>query len=75
MQSWTAGYYPPVGPAATANGNGGGGGASTLGANFGFNLGHETFRVQVAITGLVIAAFIGLLLLHRNGQRFSVHVQ
>ena len=46
----------------------------TVGANLGFNVGHETFRVQLAIGGLLMAAFVVLLLLHRGGNRFSVKV-
>jgi hypothetical protein len=57
---------PAVGnPAATQ---------SLVGAQFGFNLGSQTFRVQLAITGLLILAFSVLVLMHMRGQRFSVKV-
>lgn len=58
-------------PYATAQANGGG---STVGASFGFNVGSETFRVQLAISGIVLAAIVGLLWLHKKGNRFSVKV-
>ena len=54
--------------------NGGNAAGSTLGASFGFNVGSETFRVQLAISGLVIAVVVGLLFLHKHGYRFSVKV-
>ncbi len=60
----------------TLSGGGGGltGGASTLGANLGFNVGSEVFRVQSSVTGLLLAAVVVLLLLHKSGNRFSTHV-
>jgi len=52
----------------------GGGSLQTLGANAGLNVGSELFRVQAGVTGLLLAAFVVLLLLHRGGHRFSTHV-
>lgn len=46
---------------------------SLIGAQFGFNVGSETFRIQLAITGLLIAAVAFIVLLHARGHRFSVH--
>lgn len=48
--------------------------SSTLGGVAGFNVGSEVFKVQVGITGFLIAALAVLYLLHRAGNRFSVHV-
>ncbi|MGH9542965.1 MAG: hypothetical protein ACRD2H_13920 [Terriglobales bacterium] len=48
--------------------------ASTIGGGFGFNVGSEAFRVQLAISGLLLAAFAVLIVLHAKGNRFSVHV-
>lgn len=50
------------------------GGGFPVGAQFGFNVGDETFRVQIAIAGLFLAAIAGLMLLHKYGNRFSVKV-
>lgn len=47
---------------------------STFGTNFGLNVGSETFRVQLAISGLLLAGFALLIFLHAKGNRFSVHV-
>ena len=54
--------------------DGGVGPSSTLGSNFGFNVGSETFRVQLAISGLLLAAVAVLVFMHTRGHRFSVHV-
>lgn len=62
-------YSQPYATAQAAGGNG-----STVGASFGFNVGSETFRVQLAISGIVLAAIVGLLWLHKKGNRFSVKV-
>lgn len=60
-------YTQPNQPAAN-------GGGSTLGGSFGFNVGSETFRVQLAIGGILLAAVVGLFLLHRSGIRFHTTV-
>lgn len=51
-----------------------GGGSSLVGASFGFNIGSETFRIQLAIAGLLVLAVAVLLWMHARGHRFSVKV-
>lgn len=62
-----SGYASPATASAPASGGG-------AGASFGFNVGDETFRLQIAITALLGLAVLGLVLLHRGGNRFSVRV-
>lgn len=46
----------------------------TVGADFGFNIGNETFRVQLAVAGLFLAALLFIVWMHKKGHRFSVKV-
>jgi len=63
-----------AGPYGQPAGGGQSVGRNSAGAGFGVNLGGETFRVQLAISGIILTAFVVLLLLHRKGNRFSVKV-
>lgn len=47
---------------------------ATVGTTLGLNVGSETLRVQLSIAGLLLAAVVGLFLLHRTGVRFHVNV-
>ncbi len=68
-------YSGNPGPAYTYTGGDPGAPSSfNVGGNVGLNVGSEVFRVQLSIAGLLMAAFVGLVLLHRSGNRFSVHV-
>lgn len=51
-----------------------GGGGWNVGADFGFNVGSETFRVQMAIAGLFLVALAAIVYAHKSGYRFSVKV-
>lgn len=69
-------YYSTstLGPVGGSGGGGVTGAASTVGANLGFNVGSEVLRVQVSVVGILLAAGVVLLLLHKSGNRFSTHV-
>ena len=63
--------YGPQGGSSLAAGSGP---SPNVGANFGFNIGDETLRIQLAISGLVVLAVAVLVYMHRSGYRFSVNV-